>query len=81
VNVNPVAVATEVVTVGTTESGRSLTTDVGADNSATEDPMAFVAVTDTLMYSPTSASVNSYVLLIADGMSVYEPVEVDARFH
>jgi hypothetical protein len=32
--------------------------EVAADNSAVEDPMPFVAMTDTLMYLPTSASVN-----------------------
>ena len=78
---NPVAVATGVVAVGTTESGRSLTTEVAADNSAVEDPIVFVAITDTMMYLPTSASVNTYVLFVADGMSVYEPADVDARFH
>ena len=33
------------------------------------------------MYLPTSASVNTYVLFVADGMSVYEPADVGARFH
>jgi hypothetical protein len=46
--VKPVAVATGVVAVGTTESLRSTTTDVAADNTADEDPMLFVAVTATL---------------------------------
>jgi hypothetical protein len=81
VNVNPVVVETEVVTVGTIESGRSVTIDVAADNSAVDDPMLFVAITDTLMYLSISASVNTYVLFVAEPMLEYEPPEVDARFH
>ena len=56
---NPVAVDTGVVAVGTTESVRSITTDVAADNAADEAPMLFVATTDTLMNLPISESVNS----------------------
>ena len=80
-NLKPVAVATGEVAVGTTESGKSLTTDVAADNSAAEDPMPFVAITETLMYLFMSSSVNTYVLLVAEPMFVYEPPEVAARFH
>ena len=78
---NPVAVETEVVTVGTIESGRSVTTDDAADNSAVEDPMPFVAITETLMYLFMSSSVNTYVLLVAEPILEYEPPEVAARFH
>jgi len=79
--VNPVVVATGVVAVGTTESGKSLTTVVAADNSAVEDPTPLVAITETLMYLSMSASVNTYVLSVAEVMLVYEPPEVVARFH
>ena len=67
---NPVAVATGLVAVGTTESGRSTTIDVAADNAALDDPTLFVAITDTLMYLSISVSVKSYELLVADGMLV-----------
>ena len=79
-NVNPVAVATGVVAVGTTESARSTTIDVAADNAAMDGPTLFVAITDTLMYLSISASVKSYELLIADGILEYEPPDV-ARCH
>jgi hypothetical protein len=81
VNVNPVAVETEVVTVGTIESGRSATIDDAADNSADDAPIPFVAITDTLMYLLMSSSVKTYVLLVAELMLEYVPPEVDARFH
>ena len=55
--------------------------DVAADNSAAEGPTLFVAITDTLMYLPTSASVNSYEFDVAEEMFEYEPPDVDARFH
>jgi hypothetical protein len=67
--VNPVAVATGVVAVGTTESGRSTTIDVAADDTDV-GPTLLVAMTETLMYLSISASVKSYELLIADGMLV-----------
>ena len=77
----PVAVATGVVSVGTTESVRSITADVAADKTALDEPMMFVAITDTLMNLSISASVKSYVLSVADAMFVYEPPTVLARFH
>ena len=79
--VKPVDVATGVVAVGTTESVRSSTIDVAADNSADEDPIPLVAMTDTLMYLSMSASVTTYVLLVADEILEYEPLAADARFH
>ena len=81
VNVKPVAVAIGVVAVGTTESLRSTTTEVAADNAAVDAPILFVAITDTLMNLSMSASVNSYVLSVAEVMFVYEPPTVFARFH
>jgi hypothetical protein len=78
--VNPFVVATGLVTVGTTESGRSVTTEVASDNADT-DPTPLVATTDTLMYLPMSESVNTYVLLVADPIFEYVPLEVDARCH
>jgi hypothetical protein len=69
VNVNPVAVATGVVAVGTTESGRSTTTAVASDNTDA-DPAPLVATTDTLMYLPISVSVNTYVLFTAEPILV-----------
>ena len=80
-NVNPVAVATGVVTVGTSESVRSTTTEVAADKAADDGPILLVAMTETLMNLPISASVNSYVLFVADAMSLYVPPTVLARFH
>ena len=77
---NPVAVATGVVAVGTTESARSTTTDVAADKAALDAPMLLVAMTETLMYLSISVSVRTYVLFVADVISVYDPPEV-ARFH
>jgi hypothetical protein len=59
VNVKPVAVATGVDVVGTTESLRSTTIEVAADNAAVDAPILFVAITDTLMNLSMSASVNS----------------------
>jgi hypothetical protein len=79
--VNPVAVATGVVVVGTTESVRSRIIDVAADNSADDAPILFVAITDTLMYLSMSASVNTYVLFVADEILEYEPLAAVARFH
>jgi len=79
--VNPVAVATGVVVVGTTESVRSRIIDVAADNSADDAPILFVAITDTLMYLSISASVNTYVLFVADEILEYEPIADVARFH
>ena len=55
----PVAVDTGDVVIGTTESVRSTTTDVAADNAADEAPMLFVAITDAMMNLPISASVKS----------------------
>jgi hypothetical protein len=81
VNVKPVAVDTGFVAVGTTESVRSITTDVAAESAADDAPMMFVAITDTLMNLSISASVKSYVLSVADAMFVYEPPTVLARFH
>jgi hypothetical protein len=81
VNVKPVAVATGVVAVGTTESLRSITADVAADNAADEAPMLFVAITDTLMNLSISASVKSYVLSLAEVMLLYVPFAASARFH
>ena len=80
-NVNPVAVATGVVTVGTTESARSTTTEVAADKAADDGPMLFLAMTETLMNLSMSVSVNSYVLSVADEMLVYVPPTEFARFH
>jgi hypothetical protein len=48
VKVKPVAVATGVVAVGTTESVISTTTDVATDKAAVDEPMMFVAITATL---------------------------------
>jgi hypothetical protein len=79
--VNPFAVATGVVAVGTTESVRSTTTEVATDKAADDAPTLFVAMTDTLMNLSMSASVNSYVLLVAEAMSEYTPPELVARFH
>jgi len=79
--VNPVAVATGVVVVGTTESVRSRIIDVAADNSADDAPILFVAITDTFMYLSISASVNTYVLFVADEILEYEPLAAVARFH
>jgi hypothetical protein len=79
--VNPVAVATGVVVVGTTESVRSRIIDVAADNSADDAPILFVAITDTFMYLSISASVNTYVLFVADEILEYEPLADVARFH
>jgi hypothetical protein len=59
VNVNPVAVASGLVTVGTTESARSTTTEVAADKTAEDEPTPFLAMTETLMNLSISASVNS----------------------
>jgi len=79
--VNPVAVATGVVVVGTTESVRSRTIDVAADNSADDAPTLFDAIIDTLMYLSISASVNTYVLFVADEILEYKPLVAVARFH
>jgi uncharacterized Fe-S center protein len=81
VNVKPVAVATGVVAVGTTESVRSTMTDVATEVAAVDGPTPFVATTDTLMYLSMSASVRTYELFVADGMSAYEPVDEAERFH
>ena len=80
-NVNPVAVATGVVAVGTTESVRSITTEVAADKTAEDGPILFLAMTETLMNLSISVSVNSYVLSVADVMVLYVPPTELARFH
>jgi hypothetical protein len=69
-----------VVAVGTTESGRSTTTDVSTDDTDV-DPTPLVAATETLMYLPMSESVNTYVLFVADAILEYVPADVDARCH
>jgi hypothetical protein len=66
--VKPVAVDTGFVAVGTTESVRSITTDVAAESAADDAPMLFVAITDTFMNLSISASVKSYVLSVADAI-------------
>jgi hypothetical protein len=71
VNVNPVAVATGVVAVGTTESVRSTTTDVARDKAALDAPMLLVAMTETLMYLPISESVNTYSEFVAEEILEY----------
>jgi hypothetical protein len=71
VNVNPVAVATGVVAVGTTESVRSTTTDVATDKAALDAPMLLVAMTETLMYLPISVSVNTYSEFVAEEILEY----------
>jgi hypothetical protein len=71
VNVNPVAVATGVVAVGTTESVRSTTTDVATDKAALDAPMLLVAMTETLMYLPISESVNTYSEFVAEEILEY----------
>jgi hypothetical protein len=81
VNVNPVAVETGVVAVGTIESGRSVTTVDAADVTADDGPTPLVAMTDTLMYLLMSSSVNTYVLFVAEEISEYEPPDVAARLH
>jgi hypothetical protein len=81
VNLKPVAVETGAVAVGTSASGKSLTTADAADVTADEDPILFIAITETLMYLLMSSSVNTYVLFLADGMSAYVPVDVSERFH
>jgi hypothetical protein len=81
VNVNPVAVATGFVAVGTTESVRSTTTDVATDKAALDAPMLLVAMTETLMYLPISESVNTYSEFVAEVILEYEPPDVDARCH
>ena len=80
-NVKPVAVETGEVAVGTTESVRSTTTDVAAESAAEDEPIPFVAMTDTLMNMSISESVKSYVLSVAEVMLVYVPPTVLARFH
>ena len=80
-NVKPVEVATELVVVGTTESVRSTTTDVAADNTAVDAPTPLDAATETLMCLSMSVSVNSYVRLVAEPMFEYVPPDVVARFH
>jgi hypothetical protein len=60
---------------------RSRTIDDAADNSADDAPILFVAITDTLMYLSISASVNTYVLFVADEILEYEPLAAIARFH
>jgi hypothetical protein len=79
--VNPVAVATGVVAVGTTESGKSLTTVDAAEVTDVDDPTPLVATTDTMRYLLMSSSVNTYVLVVAEEISEYEPPADDARFH
>jgi hypothetical protein len=81
VNVKPVAVETGAVAVGTTASGKSLTTVDAAEVTGVDGPAPFVATTDTLMYLLMSSSVNTYVLFVAEEISEYVPPEVDARFH
>jgi hypothetical protein len=81
VNVNPVAVATGVVAVGTTELVRSTTTDVAADNTADDDPTLFVAITETFMYASITESVRTYVLSVAELISVYVPLDAAERDH
>jgi len=56
-------------------------TDVATEVAAVDDPTPFVATTDTLMYLSMSASVSTYVLLVAEEISEYEPPADDARFH
>jgi hypothetical protein len=80
VNVNPFAVATGIVAAGTTESSRSTTTELAADNTALEAPKLFLATTETLMYLPMSSSVSKYELNVAELISEYEP-STEARFH
>ena len=80
-NVKPVEVATELVVVGTTESVRSTTTDVAADNTAVDAPAPLDAATETLMCLSMSVSVNSYVRLVAEPIFEYVPPDVVARFH
>jgi hypothetical protein len=81
VNVNPVAVATGVVAVGTTELVRSTTTDVAADNTADDAPTLFVAITETFMNASISESVRTYVLFVAEPISVYVPLDAAERDH
>jgi hypothetical protein len=81
VNINPVAVATGVVAVGTTELVRSTTTDVAADNTADDGPTLFVAITETFMYASISESVRTYVLFVAELISVYVPLDDAERDH
>jgi hypothetical protein len=81
VKVKPFAVATEVVTVGTSESGRSVTIDDAAEVTDDDGPTPLVATTDTLMYLLMSSSANTYVLFVAEEISEYGPPADDARFH
>ena len=78
--VNPAVVETGVVAVGTTDSGRSTTTVVSAEEIVV-GPRLFVATTETLMYLPISLSVSTYVLFDADAISENTPADIDARCH
>ena len=58
-NVYPSEVDVVDEVLGVAESGRSEIAVVAADNSAVDDPFAFVATTETLMNFPMSESVNT----------------------
>jgi hypothetical protein len=48
----------------------SITTVVGSDDAALEEPIPFVATTATLMKYPTSESDTTYELLLSNPISV-----------
>jgi hypothetical protein len=69
VNVSPVR-AVPVITGSAVFVGAiSVTTVVGSDNAALDDPTPFVATTANLMKYPTSNSVTTYELDVAEAMS------------
>jgi hypothetical protein len=59
----------------------SITTVVGSDTTGLDDPTPFVATTASFMKYPTSNSVTTYELLVAEAMLEYEPPEVAERVH
>ena len=81
VNVAPVRAVPEITGRALFVGAISTTAVVAADKTAADEPTPFVAMTDTLMKSPTSDSSTTYVEPVSLAMSEYEPPTVLARCH